>query len=407
MPRAQVIIGYEYRPEAEDDIPPSFDDARRDLVGHIHMAPALAFSLAASSAAKARAIRAILARENQLPLVEGLTEKEVDNCLAGEISAWTKAGYELDQLGPLFLSAYKPNLNSRNGRLIKKAVTALTGQTPTQSELSDIAVDVAVRPALQSRGLSKVEFSQSINAIRSILAKTWDSSLFTNIRPTQRSLEDLKKESLLELSSERSSGGNINSTEARSELAAIASYAMSALTSVPLLERAPGRKNLGNNDEPNKVISELIKSEVGIHQLVQIIDSLRKGKAPRLVDEKNPQDKPKAESEKVTAKLLKTIYDKKSFDDSAEVVLGPKESIVKYVNELNQTIWRLEECVELISDLADDSGIIIVDSDGLPLQSELDKLRAVQESMTVWNAQANKLAKERRKNASLDQTGLD
>ena len=405
MPRAKVIVGYEYRPEMGEDVSPTFDDARRDLVGHLHMAPSLGFSTAANSAAKARAIRAILLRENQLPVVEGLSESEVNEVLSGVLTSWLGAGLQIDELAPVFLEAYKPNLLTKTGRLVKKAVNTQNGLQISQSDLVDVAVDIAVRTALSNRGLTRVQISGLIGGARSTLSKTWDDSIFVGVKATQRPIREILDAALSELKYEESGSGKAVS-QSRNELAAIASFSMAVLSDPPLLERAVGRRGYGNNDEPNKVIKELLKTEYGIRQLVSIIESVRKGKEARLLDKENPAANPTAANPKATAKDIKAIYDEKTVELEELPEESAKEALINLVTRLTGQIASAQESVAALNELQDETGSVIATTSGIAVQPAIDSLQEMLLSLNFWNSISDQLAKQRMAQQKLDDVDL-
>lgn len=398
MPRAQVIIGYHLR-GAESKQDSHYDKARRTLVGHIHMAPAHAFSPATQAAAKANSIREALTDTNSLPAISGLTVEQIAATLAGDLRFWSEAGFGLDEFALLVLEVYKPTLQSKQGKTIKAAIEDLTGQSVTSEDLAEIAAEVALRPALLAKELPKVHLDQIASMLRSTLTKAWNTTLVSGLQFSQRSVEELLEASLTELrlDANQVSSGRATSSSARAELAALASFNMIVLAEKPLLERAVGRKGYGNNDEPSKVLTELIKSSRGVKQLAQAVLDIHAGRLPRLVREDDEvidgatePDRPLADSGNI-----KDIYTQPA-NDPNEPELSPTEQVNNYLRQLNHILNQLEDAVGLIDELDNELGVKIVQNDGLPVKNEIDLIQKLIGKLYVWNANAEQAVANRK-----------
>jgi hypothetical protein len=390
MPRAKVIVSYSFEGAvAGNHTGPNFDEARRDLVGHLHMAPALKFENATIAASKARAIRSALLREDFLPNVRNLSPAAKELALDAQIDEWLSSGLELDQLAPFLLQSYKPLLTTKEGKVVREAVQTLTGQSAAQEDLTNIAVEVALIPAIKSKALSPLQEGPETARIRSTLSKTWDSTLFTGVKFSNLSVDELLEASLQELKDETTTqSGGRPSTTARAELAAIASYAMAALAPTPLLERAKGK---GDNDEPNKIMAALIKREQGLKQLAYNILEIRAGRTPRMlaadaVELAAAPDAPIAgrESLKAITEAREVIVE--------EAPLTPSEQLISKLNQLTEGIIALEGFVVDMGQIQDDAGARIVETQGMSIQSQVDQLNDVRMKLEYWNMTAKALA---------------
>lgn len=390
MPRAKVIIGYSYRSPSAQDATPAFDKARRTLVGHLHMAPQHSFSSSSESASKAIAIREALEVSNFIPGVAGLSKEDLTNCLAGDLSTWKNAGLPVDEFAVFVLEAYKPNLQSRQGRAIKSAIEDLTGQSIRQEELAEIAAEVALRPVVLAKNLQKVQSEQMMTSLRSVLSKSWAVSYFSGVKYTGREIQEIRDEALQELAYEKVnfSGNKSMITSSRAELATLASFAMVALMDEPLLKRAVGRKGFGNNDEPNKVLTELLRSERGISQLAQIILDVRAGVIPKLVSEDVSEVKvATATSEYASVETIRAIYEIPQ--NTPEMVgLTPTEQVNAALRDLNYRLQGVLSLATEIDAITSDSGLKVVQQDGLPVQGEIQLLNSLFGKLHSWNSVA-------------------
>lgn len=400
MPRAQVIIGYHHRGSESQQKSP-YDKARRTLVGHIHMAPAHAFSPATQAAAKANAIREAMTDSNSLPAISGLTPEQISATLGGDLRFWSEAGFGLDDFAMLVLEVYKPALQSKQGKTIKAAIEDLTGQNVTSEDLAEIAAEVALRPALIAKALPKVHLDQIASMLRSTLTKAWNTTLVSGIQFSQRSVDELLKLSLdeLKLDANHISSGRATSSSARAELAALASFNMIALAEKPLLERAVGRRGYGNNDEPSKVLAELIKSSRGVKQLAQAILDIRAGRLPRLVREDDEVGDSVTEVDRPLADTgnIKEIYIQPA-NDPNEPALSPTEQVNNHLRQLNHILNQLEDAVRVIDELDNELGVKIVLNDGLPVKNEIDVIHRLIAKLYAWNANAEQAVTNRKSN---------
>lgn len=393
MRRAKIIVGYEYRGSDAADAP-TFDKARRTLVGHLHLAPQHQFSQSAESASKANVIRETLELENYIPAVSGLSDEDLVSCLAGDLKPWIAAGLPVDEYATFILEAYKPQLNSRHGKAIKTSIEDLTGQVIKREELADIAAEVALRPVVLQRKLQKVQAEKLMSGLRSILSKTWNISLFSGIHYTQRSLEDVRDGAIQELQYEIANFASAKggSSESRSELAAMATFTMVALLDEPLLKRAVGRAGFGNNDEPSKVVSELLKSELGIFQLYQIVRDNRDGNLPRVVAKEPAQEGEAAAQPEVSQALasfetIRAIYVEPQ-NDVNMVEKTATEVINEGLRELNSRIFAIADLVKDLSEVESESGLRVVEQDGLAVDQELNMVFGIVATLSAWKTTA-------------------
>ncbi len=404
MPRAHVIVGYEYRSSDPSEKKPSFDKARRNLVAHLHLAPQHAFSAASKAAAKANAIADALIAGLHLPVVRKLKADDLAECLLGNNKKWLDAGYSAAEFAVFVLETYKPTLLTKRGRAIKGALEDLTGQTVKQDELAEIAADVALRPVILAKKLSKVEAESLTSALRSVLSKTWQSSIFTGVQGTQRKVDEILSDALFELNEEQS--GRQSTSQARSELAALASFAMIALAADPLLKRAPGRKGLGNNDEPSKVVQELLKSAQGINQLAQVLFDIQNNSLPRLLPAGTPAlAQGNASLEIASPESIQAIY-LTSNSPIVEYELSSAERITNGLRELITSLQLTRDRIDYLEDIRNDSDMPIVKNEGLAVSHQIEELSDLRDRLVAWNSKAKERL-EQRQSEYLDPTEFD
>ena len=393
MPRAHVIVGYEYRSADPTEQKPSFDKARRNLVAHLHLAPQHAFSAASKAAAKANAIADALIAGRHLPVVRKLKSEELAECLLGNNKKWLDAGYSPAEFAVFVLETYKPTLLTKRGRAIKGAIEDLTGQTVKQDELAEIAADVALRPVILTKKLSKVEAESLASSLRSVLSKTWQSSIFTGVQGTQRKVAEILSDALFELNEEQS--GRQSNSQARSELAALASFGMIALTADPLLKRAPGRKGLGNNDEPSKVIQELLKSTQGINQLAQVLYDIQNNSLPRLLTEGMPAVVAgNASLEIASPEAIQAIY-LTSDTPNVEYELSSSEKITNGLRDLIGSLQLTRDRIDFLEEIRNDADISVVKNEGLAVTHQIDELSELRDRLVAWNSKAKERLEQR------------
>jgi hypothetical protein len=397
MRRARIIVGYSFEGAS---VTPTFDKARRTLVGHLHLAPQHAFSAAAKSATKASAIADSLFNDAQIPTVSDMTQEQLFEALGGNIESWLRAGYKRDQFAVFVLSAFRPKLSTRQGRAIKGAIEDLTGQSVKSDELAEIAADISLRPVILEKGFQEVGREQLTTKLRSILSKTWQNSLFQGVNFTGRPLEEITDEAITELETSIRNGASNVSNESRAELAAMASFTMVALTERPILDRAVGRAGHGNNDEPSRVMAELINRKEGILQLSQIILDVRNGNKPRILDEgETPAIRNDEDVVNATQDLIKEIYlDKAPYEGELPATADEVKNAL--LHKLSGHIEMLRSLVEQLENLEDESGMSLVTQRGLSVDDAIRQLNLiVQEKLSVWNGMAKMHAESQRSRA--------
>lgn len=386
MRRARVIIDYAYEGNAQTK---TFDKARRTLVGHLHLAPQHSFSAAAKSATKASAISDALYNESQIAALPGLNHEQLFEVLQGNLEPWLKAGYTRDQYAVFILSTYRPKLSTRQGKVIKGAIEDLTSQTVKTEELAEIAADVAIRPIVLEKRFQEVGAEQLSTRLRSILGKTWNVSLFQGVRFTGRPLDEITDAAVAELEATIKNGPSSTGFDSRAELATMASFAMVALVDKPILERAVGRTGHGNNDEPAKVMAELVNRKEGILQIAQIVMDVRDGNTPRILEQGETPASVRGEDIIVaTAGSVKQIYLEKA-PYPEELPAAPEEVLNTLVYRLANGIENVASIASEIANVEDDSGVVIVQQRGLNLENEIQKLNEIlQTNLSVWNGLA-------------------
>jgi hypothetical protein len=385
MRRAKVIVGYEYLDKS--GLTPKFDRARRTLVGHLHLAPQFGFSQSANAATKASEICSALESSGHIPVVDGLTPSEVSTCLRGNLEPWLAAGLTLDQYAPFVLSAYRPNLLTRQGKVIKQAIENLTGQSIKSDELADIASEVAIRAILMQRKLQQAQVDQMILGLRSLLGKTWQLNLFAGLTFTNRTLDEIYQDAVNELEFEMANPGNKQATsdKSRAELAAMASLLMAAVANPPLLVRAPGRAGLGNNQEPSTVMSELIRLHAGLAQLRQVVEDIRGSRdVKQIVADPDDSSGYKVAGQLADPSTIKDIYLQPSVD-TRDYEKSSVEILNESLREMAHKIIQLEDLVDEISKIKSEQGVFLITQDGMPMDQELENLSKVQAKLSHWN----------------------
>jgi hypothetical protein len=384
MRRARIIVAYDYNSQAKEK--PKFDKARRTLVGHLHLAPQHGFSQSTNSATKANEICVALETEGYIPQISGLTQEQVIKCLNGNLEPWLTAGLHKDQYAPFILSSYRPNLNTRQGKAIKTAIENLTGQTIKSDELAEIASEVALRAIVRSSGIQKTAADQMVIALRSVLGKTWQSGIFSGVTFTNRDLEEIYKDAVSELDYEIANTQNRQgeSTSSRAELAAMASFVMVAVAKPPLLTRAVGRKGFGNNDEPAKVMNELLRLHVGLAQLKQTIVDLRAGTDARVVEFDEDKKEIKVIGSLSSPEAIKEIYLEPQIMEE-EYEKSPIEILNSSLRELAHKVNQLDGLVVEISQIKSEQGVSILSNEGTALEQEVQMLDSIRGKLSFWN----------------------
>lgn len=397
MRRAKIIVAYEYNSPSKEK--PKFDKARRTLVGHLHLAPQHGFSQSTNSATKASEICVALETEGYIPQISGLAQEDVMKCLSGNIEPWITSGLTRDQYAPFILSSYRPNLNTRQGKAIKTAIENLTGQSIKSDELAEIASEVALRAIVRAEGLQKTTADQMVVTLRSVLGKTWQAGIFSGVNFTNQSIDDLYESAVKELDYEIANGQNKQgeSTSSRAELAAMATFAMVAQAKPPLLTRAVGRKGFGNNDEPSKVINELLRLHVGLAQLKQVIVDVRSGTDVKVVTFDEDAKQIQVTNELANSDSIKGIYLQPQIIEE-DYEKSPTEILNSSLRELSHQVNQLDSLVKDLSLIKDEQGVLMLDSDGTALEQEVQMIDSIRGKISFWHQLAETRLRARMEN---------
>ncbi|MFI5870943.1 hypothetical protein ACIBAH_00615 [Streptomyces sp. NPDC051445] len=187
-----------------------------------------------------------------------MTAEEVRNILDG---TEREHNFLPDQVAVLACGALNPHPNKRQARAVNEAIADLTGTKPKLEERTQLAAEVALRgfPA-----------DKRLTGLRSALDRAWRWSILRGVELTRRTPLDLLSEALRELVQAGDAAG-----PATAELAALASYHLVGGRTQLLTRSEFGRR--GSNTEPQQIMRQLTKTDVGLRQLCQVVlDGLRR-----------------------------------------------------------------------------------------------------------------------------------
>ncbi|MFJ8965874.1 hypothetical protein ACIRG5_41445 [Lentzea sp. NPDC102401] len=276
LQQAVVIIGF----EGPDHVP--FDQARRRLVGRLHLSPPLGFTPEAVYSAKARAAVDALAARGRLPQVNGLSINQVEYALLGDATTPVPADgaprLHTDELAALALRTMRPRAEAANND-VRYALRDLTGQLPTAPERLQVAAEIGLRAA---PGITATV------AQRAALARAWEVGAFSgpSWAVTRRPVTELLEEALEEHTKVRR--GTMKVGPAITELAALASWYLVTADPHPLARSGFGTKRTAargekDNREPNTLLRAMMQDTDGIKQLAQVVYDGRAGRVLKVL----------------------------------------------------------------------------------------------------------------------------
>jgi hypothetical protein len=307
-----VIIGFD-GPGAV-----TFDQARRRLVGRLHLSPPMAFTAEATYGAKARAAIDALSDSGKLPTASGLTPQQVAYALLGDAATKVpehgRPNLRSDEIAALALRAMRPR-GTAAARAIEFAIRDLTGQRPGAAEYQQIAAEIALRAAPDVIGTV---------ALRAALARSWQIGAFSDVgwSLTQRSIPDLLAAAELEL--ERLRRDTTSVGPAIAELGVLASWHLVTSAPYPLArsgfgtKRSAARAGEKDNREPNTLLRTMMLDPHGVQQLAQVIYDGRAGRPlTRLENGSAAVDAPRPHATELTEPELRAAVNTGKRDGSS------------------------------------------------------------------------------------------
>lgn len=401
MVRAQVIVGYSSLDESTTNRK-SFDQIRRTLVGHIHIEPPKPFSLGTQYAIKATAAVQALDVNDALPVVGEFEPAEIAAVFLGNSEVVRKSPTNLhdgrnallpDEVFVLGLEAMRGREKSghRRARLINAAIRELTGQTPTRTDRSMIAADLALRLGELASGNPAGD--QTIESRRSAIDRAIRGKTFDDIRLIRNSVEDLLDAALMEIRED------LDFTEPRPHCAALAGlglYHMAGVQGRRLLERATKKDSASGSyiSEPNVVIDALAGKVRGLKQLAQIILDGRSGRTPQMLPEnQEPADIIFAGADLATAG---SIREAAGMASSLDVPVTPSTKLLVQIGELKKHIREFKDRIEAIesiekSELSEDH-VPLIEERGAALGDEIALMQSGVYKLQKWNEIVVRLA---------------
>jgi hypothetical protein len=405
MPRAQVIVGYR-KIGAPQTAQPPFDEVRRSLVGHIHLEPPLPFLDTTENALKARIALEAVHAENMMPPVAGLgadrllniLRSEADTDVADGIIADSLGGLSPDEILLLATEALVSPMDAKRVRVVNAAVLSLTGKKPMKLERAGLAADTAMRVSRISKNL---ELDTPFKGRRSTIQRVLTASTLKTARLTRRPILEIRDEAIRKLKAQRDSLEDVNKeiSPDAAELGVLGLYCLvEGVMSLkdgdgqPLLIRSNARINGEYMPEPQQIIEKMVSSETGLQQLAQTIIDVRADRAPRrLVDGETA-----GSSVTEDWKLLETrdLYQYKIGNWSGKIdpSSDPYVSRELYRRQLVEGVAALKEIAENLRKIESPNGGVLIDAEGLTLDSEWKVLDDLAYELRTWSRTADRVA---------------
>lgn len=416
MVRAQIIVGFS-SVGSSAAIEPRFDQIRRTLVGHIHIEPPKPFALSTQYAIKATAAIQALDTNNSLPEVDGFTSEEMSAVFTGSSDIVRASKGVLldgrDSLMPdeafvLALEALRGRGRSihKRSRIINGAIRELTGQTPSRTDRTMIAADLALR--LGELAAGTVREDKTYESRRSAVDRAIRSKAFDDIRLIRNSVPDLLDAALLEIEEDLS---NVSPHPHCAVLAGLGLFHLVGAPNRRLLERATKREAAddGYISEPNVVIDGLASKKRGLKQLAQLILDGRSGRVPQeLPLNKEPVDGIFQDGNLATAASIRQIA---GMAPAESVPVTPTRRISVQVAELKFQIHQLGDRVEAIESIRDEgleSRGSLINERGAAVAEEVRIMQGLIFKLQKWDEIITGLAAEAaRESADADLDALD
>ncbi|WP_331747591.1 hypothetical protein OG365_40940 (plasmid) [Streptomyces sp. NBC_00853] len=374
MPNARVIIGY--------SAPRGFDRARRRFVAHLHMAPPMTFSTATTLNAKANASVDNLYERGLLIIPAGMTAEGVRDILDGTDR---KHGLLPDQVAVLACGTLNPHPNKRQARAVNDAIADLTGAKPKLEERTQLAAEVALRGFPADRRLT---------ALRSALDRAWRWSVLRGVELTCGHPLDLLAEALRELVQAGDAAG-----PATAELAALASYHLVAGRTQLLTRSEFGGR--GSNAEPQQIMRQLAKSDVGLRQLCQVVLDGRAGRDPQeLADGTMPQDAVIPGAEVLTPERLRELADLSEGEGITHE--SPEDRFASALKDFQERLDDLLAAAQAVGRVTGEDDVALVDTLGFSSSNVRDTLVEITDLVSEWRGTRRRADRMR---ADLDESG--
>lgn len=416
MIRAQIIVGFS-SVGSSAVVEPRFDQIRRTLVGHIHIEPPKPFALSTQYAIKATAAVQALDSNDSLPGLDGFTSEEISAVFTGSSNVVREAKGVLqdgrdslmpDEVFVLGLEALRGRGRSihKRSRIINGAIRELTGQTPSRTDRTMIAADLALR--LGELAAGTVREDKTYESRRSAVDRAIRGKTFDDIRLIRNSVTDLLQAALLEIEEDLS---NVNPRPHCAALAGLGLFHMVGAPNRRLLERATKRESAedGYISEPNVVIDSLASKKRGLKQLAQLILDGRSGRVPQeLPLNQEPIDGVFQDGDLATAASIRRVAGMAPVDS---VPVTPSRLILVQVGELKSHIRQLGDRAEAIESIRDEgleSRGSLINERGAALAEEVRIMQGLIYKLQKWDEILTGLAAEAaRETADADLDALD
>ncbi|ADX72201.1 hypothetical protein Asphe3_10160 [Pseudarthrobacter phenanthrenivorans Sphe3] len=416
MIRAQIIVGFS-SVGTSSTVEPRFDQIRRTLVGHIHIEPPKPFALGTQYAIKATAAVQALDANGSLPEVDGFVPEEISAVFTGTsnvvhpIQQVLKDGRDAllaDEVFVLSLEALRGRGGSvhKRSRIINGAIRELTGQTPSPSDRTMIAADLALR--LGELAVGTVKEDKTYESRRSAVERAIRGKIFNDISLIRNSVPDLLDAALAEVEEDLS---NVSPHPHCAVLAGLGLYHMVGMPNRRLLERATKKDSAdqGYISEPNVVMDSLASKKRGLKQLAQIIFDGRAGRLPQeLPLDQEPTDAVFQDGNLATAASIRQTAGMAPVDI---VPVTPSRRLLISVGDLKSQIQQLSdriEAIEAIRDETSESQVSLISERGAALAEEVSEMQRITFKLHRWNEILSELAETAaREAAQADLDALD
>lgn len=390
MPRAQVIVGYS-KIGAPENKQPTFDEVRRSLVGHIHLEPPLKFADTTQFALKARIALDEVHSRAMLPTVDGYSADRILSILQAE----TEKGGELlpdeDGAHPLFpdevlalaFEALVSQGDQRRVRVVNSAVHGLTGKRPSRDERAALAADTALRTNWIIAGKQE---DTAYKGRRSTMQKVLATTTLGVARLSRRPIMELVDNAVQKLRLRNQNLEDVSrgiSPEA-AELGVLGLYCLVEGARQPLLIRSTAKVDGEYLPEPQQIIERMVTSVAGVRQLGQIILDVRAGREPKLLHRgQEPSEHHLSDNMSLTRSDLFN-YKKDNWQTSAAVEVSPQSQLHAYRQRLIEGVETLKTIVDAVQRVVDEEGTVLVDVQGLDVESESSTLSDISTDLRAW-----------------------
>lgn len=385
MPRAQVIVGYRWLGETDDGVQ-GFDYARRALVGHIHLEPAMKFTDSTQFALKAKIALDAVYAAGELPTIDGFAADEVlESLTRGEAGADLGApALHFDEISLLAVDTLRSSLAPSRLRVVNRAISSLTGKAPSKTDRGVLAVDTAMRAKLIATGTGSVDAAYI--GRRSTLGRAWMAAALSPAKLSRRPILELLDEAVEAVVAHRLTVDGNSPSKAAAELAALALFDLVEAPGGPLLIRSGSRDEKGDYlPEPPQIIDRLMRTEQGLNQLAQAILDVRAGRKPRLLAPEQPAaDTVMEDNDLLSRADIVGLATGKVWKDDLGSATDPVKQLDQSLERIIALINDLDSLVRVAGSLAGPDGVAFVSIDGAPLDEQWKSLSGLSFTLHGW-----------------------